>query len=119
MTSSLKSLKVVLAITASYGLSACQKNSNIQSLDQSSKLESEISAESLQKTCSEGPSENVSIVGPMGIASGKTSVFSLSSGVNCNDAQLALWKVGEVVVGKGPSISPEFVGEGYYNLKLS
>ncbi len=70
------------------------------------------------KVCSEGASSNVSILGLNKVVANLPAELSLSSGVNCDDAKLALWKAGDVVIGYGQKISTQFNGSGSYTLSV-
>lgn len=98
------------------GLTACQKPAG-SSAETVAGLEVE-SLSAFSKACSEQPSSNVSIVGIQKVVSDKVAQLSLSSGVNCDDAALAVWKVGNTVIGYGQSISTQFNGSGSYVISV-
>lgn len=81
-------------------------------------VSADLASEIALKACSSGPSENVKIIGLDQVISDKKARLSLSEGVNCDDAKLALWKVGDVVIGSGAVIETEFVGSGNYVISV-
>ncbi len=73
------------------------------------------SASIAMKSCqTDSPSKDVSIEGLENLKSGQKTRLSLSSSVNCNDAEAALWKVGNTVIGKGGAIDAQIQGSGNY-----
>lgn len=73
-----------------------------------------LASEVALKACSSEASKNVEILGLDKVVADKKSRLTLSESVNCDDAKLAVWKVGSVVIGTGPSIDAEFIGSGNY-----
>ncbi len=104
----------VLMLVAAFVVGGCQKSGTNGSTEVEQAVDSALS----QKSCSEGPSRDVSIVGLENLKSGQKARLSLSEGVNCNDAKGALWKVGQTLVGSGQTIETEIKGSGNYVLSV-
>ncbi len=94
---------ILLAI---WFLTACQKPNESSSMILAS------------TACQSGPSQNVAIEGLRNLKSGEITSLSLSSGINCQEAQTAQWKVGDVTIGTGPQVVTQIKGSGLYGVTV-
>jgi PKD repeat protein len=102
--------RVLLLSSVVLAMTGCQKSGT----DTAAELNVTEGASVALKSCQSGPSQNVTIEGLENLKSGQKTRLSLSSGVNCDDAASALWKVGNTLIGSGGTVEAEIMGSGNY-----
>ncbi len=70
----------------------------------------------VQNSCLSGPTMDAQIEGAANLKSGQKGTLSLSSQVNCQQAESAHWKIGDIYMGQGTAIQAEIRGSGIYTV---